>query len=225
MGIYLIIGAAGGAAGYYLGIKASGKSSLSRSFDLTGSTRMHTHREFRYFLPLLAFHFIFLVSVLLYFEHSGNLVYKTGITITYMLFNLAYYRNVSRRLMKPLFWIQLLLILILAGLFLESSDPEKFSLENALINGWAMFMRAILVITSFSAISTELANPGIKNFLVRRGFNKLYLALQLAFSALPVMVENNSSLRSFLKNPVRSFSMIITDAENWLESFKKQNHL
>ena len=106
---------------------------------------------------------------------------------------------------------------------METSNPKYFSLSNALENGWNLFIRAILVITAFSSISTELANPEIKALLIKKGFRKLYMSLQLAFSALPVMLERNSDIRSFMKNPVNSFSMLIADAENWLNSFKEQN--
>jgi len=125
--------------------------------------------------------------------------------------------------MKPVFWIQLMIILVLAGLFLETSNPADFSIGNAFYNGWTMFLRALVVITSFSSISTELANPVIKSFLLRKGFKKLYLALQLSFSALPHMVEKNTDLKTFFQNPVRSYSLLISSAESWLENFKKQH--
>ncbi len=225
MGIYVIVGAAGGTLGYYLGTRAERKKTIAPGFKLTEKSLITGDPEFKYFLPLLFIHLIFLVLSLLYFEKSDNLIYKSSITGFYILFNVFYYRNLSRRLLKPVFWLQLLIVLILAGIFLETSDPGQFSIENAFDNGLSMFLRAILVIIAFSAISKELANPKIRNLLFNRGFSKLYMALQLAFSALPLMLENNRSLRSFLKNPIQSFTLIIADAENWLESFKMQNHL
>lgn len=224
VGIYLILGASGGAFGYYLGGRAKQKSGFTGTFEMTENPLEKKSRNFKYSLPLLFIHFLFLVFSLVIFEKTENIYYSTIITFIYLVFNILYYRNVSRKLMKPVFWLQLLIILILAGLFLETSDPKEFSLTKALSNGWLMFMRAILVITSFSSISTELANPKIRNMLMKRGFRNLYMALQLAFSALPVMLENNSDLKSFFKNPVKSFSLIISNAENWLESFKKHHH-
>jgi hypothetical protein len=222
--IYLITGAAGGVFGFYLGGRAVQKSRLNISFNLSENPVSETSQQIKYSLPLLSLHFLFLVFSLLIFEKTENVFYASALTLTYLVFTVFYYRNISRRLMKPLFWVQLLIILILAGLFIETSDPKQFSLSSALTNGWLMFMRAILVISSFSAISTELANPKIKNLLMRKGFHNLYMALQLAFSALPVMLENHSGLKSFFKNPVKSFSLIISNAENWLESFKKHHH-
>lgn len=221
--IYLVLGSAGGAFGYFLGLKAKGTTRFTRTFNLSGNNTRENNHDFRFFTPLIFMHLLFLIMSLMIFEKTGNIMYSSGITLFYLVFNIFYYRNISRRLLKPLFWVQLFIILILSGLFLETSDPDEFSFEAAFRNGWIMFMRAIMVISSFSAISTELANPKIRDFLLRRGFKNLYMALQLAFSALPVMLENNSGLRSFLKNPVKSFSVLIADAENWLESFKKHH--
>ncbi len=223
VGIYLILGAIGGIAGSYIGVKASLKKKVSGSFELSENNINILNSEGKYSIPLLFFHLIFIVFSLLFFEKSETLLYKTGITAVYLAFNLLYYKNIARRLLKPWFWMQLLIILVLAGLFMETSNPKDFSFTKALENGWNLFIRAILVITAFSSISTELANPEIKALLIRKGFRKLYMSLQLAFSALPVMLERNSNIRSFFKNPVNSFSMLIADAEQWLNSFKKQN--
>lgn len=223
VGIYLLLGAMGGIAGSYIGLKASLKKRVSRSFELSENNINILNSEGKYSTPLLFFHLIFIVFSLLFFEKSDTLLYKSGIAIIYLAFNLVYYKNIARRLLKPWFWLQLLIILVLAGLFMETSNPKYFSLSNALENGWNLFIRAILVITAFSSISTELANPEIKALLIKKGFRKLYMSLQLAFSALPVMLERNSDIRSFMKNPVNSFSMLIADAENWLNSFKEQN--
>lgn len=223
IGIYLILGAFGGITGNYIGTKASMKNRVSRSFKLSENNSKILNSEGKYSIPLLFFHLVFIFFSLLFFEKSDNLFYKTGIAAVYLVFNLLYYKNIARRLLKPWFWVQLLIILILAGLFMETSDLKDFSLSNVIENGWNLFIRAMLVITAFSSISTELANPDIKALLIKKGFRKLYMSLQLAFSALPVMLERNSNMRSFFKNPVHSFSMLIADAENWLNSFKEQN--
>ncbi len=221
--VYLIAGALAGIAGYYIGSRAKKKKKLSQTFVFTGHSEYKKAPTGKYSLLLLFFHLIFIILSLLFFEKSQNLVLKSSITFIYLIFNFLYYKNISGKLFKPLFWVQLLIILFLAGLFLETSDPQEFSLYNALTNGWNMFMRAMLVITSFSAISTELANPEIREFLISKGFQKLYMALHLAFGALPMMLERNSNLRSFFKNPVDSFSSLVADAESWLQSFKLQN--
>jgi hypothetical protein len=221
--IYLVAGMLGGFAGYYIGSRAGRIKTAGKPIRFADDANPLKLARGRFSLLLLIFHLSFIVLTLIFFQKSESLIFKTGISLTYLLFCLFYYNNISRRLLKPLFWIQLLIILVLAGLFLETSDPEKFSLRNAVTNGWNMFMRAMLVITSFSAISTELANPDIKQFLIKRGFRKLYMALQLSFSALPMMLERNSGLKSFFKNPVYSFSRLVAEAEDWFQSFKTQN--
>lgn len=95
-------------------------------------------------------------------------------------------------------------------------------MELALKEGFVMLSRALLVITVFSAIGKELANPVIKDFLVRKGFLKLYIAIQIAFMVLPHMVEEYASFKSFFKKPFSSFAKIVSDANNWLEELKLQ---
>ena len=221
--LYLLTGAAGGVFGFYLGSGAANKVIPTGTFKLVVKPENKADITRRFSLFFLALHVFLLIAFLFYFEQSENILYKTGIFFIYLTFSFLYYKTIAGRLMKPVFWIQLFMILLLAGLFLETSDPEKFSIRNAITAGWSMFLRAILVITAFSAISAELANPKIREFLMTRGFKKLYMALQLSFSALPAMLENNSNLKTFFRNPIRSFILLIADAENWFESFKNQH--
>lgn len=221
--LYLLTGAAGGVFGFYLGSGAANKVIPTGTFKLVVKPENKADITRRFSLFFLALHVFLLIAFLFYFEQSENILYKTGIFFIYLTFSFLYYKTIAGRLMKPVFWIQLFMILLLAGLFLETSDPEKFSIRNAITAGWSMFLRAILVITAFSAISAELANPKIREFLMAKGFKKMYMALQLSFSALPAMLENNSNLKTFFRNPVRSFILLIADAENWFESFKNQH--
>ena len=135
----------------------------------------------------------------------------------YILFCLLWYRRIKYRLMKPIFWIHLLILGVLAGFFWESFDAGA---ESSRWDGWiigsSLVLRAILVITGVSALSTELRNPGLKTFLFRYGFKKIYNAVSMAFSALPLMMERGVSGRVFLANPFRAFRQMITDADHWL---------
>jgi hypothetical protein len=37
------------------------------------------------------------------------------------------------------------------------------------------------------------------------------------------MIERNSEIKKYLKNPFHSLSLLIADAENWLDSFRKHH--
>jgi hypothetical protein len=56
----------------------------------------------------------------------------------------------------------------------------------------AFLIGAMLLLSAFSAISTELKNPVILNILYNRGMKNMYLPLELAFSALPGLMDSFS---------------------------------
>ena len=82
-----------------------------------------------------------------------------------------------------------------------------------------MTIRAIFVVIAFSSFSVELRNPLIKDFLIRKGFQNIYLALGLSFAALPLMIESMPNPKYFLRHPIESFSNMMACAGEWLEVF------
>ena len=88
--------------------------------------------------------------------------------------------------------------------------------------GLGMTTRAIFVVIAFSSFSVELRNPVIKDFLVSRGFQNIYLALGLSFAALPLMIEAMPNPKYFLRHPIESFSNMMAYAGEWLEVFTEK---
>ena len=105
----------------------------------------------------------------------------------------------------------------MAGIFWKSHDtvPESGNWEGWIM-GLSLNLRAVLVVTGFSALSTELRNPRLKSFLFKFGFSKIYAALSMAFSALPFMMERGVSGKDFLFHPIRAIRNLLADAGYWL---------
>ena len=82
-----------------------------------------------------------------------------------------------------------------------------------------MNIRAVFVVIAFSSFGVELRNPVIRDFLFKKGFDKIYSALGLSFSALPVMIEAMPKPQFFLQHPVKSFSNMMIHAREWLGVF------
>ncbi|MBI9037346.1 MAG: hypothetical protein JEY97_04365 [Bacteroidales bacterium] len=136
---------------------------------------------------------------------------------SYLLFCSIYYKNSLRRLKKPIFWIQLLIIIIMATIFWKGFNlSERVFDIKGLIVGLKMNLRAIFVIITFSSLCVELRNPLIKEFLFKKGFRNLYLSLTLSFSALPIMMAAMPKPLVFLKNPLKTFAKINLQADEWL---------
>jgi hypothetical protein len=128
------------------------------------------------------------------------------------------YKGLGRRLMKPVFWIQLLVVTLLAGLFSGNGQSPYYLGTPGLVSGLEMSLRAILVVVAFFSLSIELRNPLIRAFLTRHGSGRLYAALEVSFGILPVFFSLLPKARRLLLHPVRSLSGMIVRADCWLAS-------
>jgi hypothetical protein len=153
-----------------------------------------------------------------------NTAYALPFILIYSVYSILMYKRSLRRLMKPVFWIQLLLIVLLASINWKglASGGSTYEL-NGLRLGLEMVLRAVFIVVAFSSLSVELRNPVIRDALFRKGFEKIYLALGLSFSALPIMIEAMPRPKFFLRHPVRSFSNMMLQAKEWLITFEKSN--
>ena len=176
----------------------------------------------RFSVWLFALHLSAIPGGLLLINNSERLVAYPLMTV-YTIFCLVRYRNTIRRFKKPLFWFQLLVIAMLAAIFLENFDGGSPVFNwNGILAGLDMNIRAMLVVAGFSALSTELRNPLITAFLVRRGFRQLYLSISMAFRALPAMMQEISRPGLFLSSPFSSLRMMVANARSWLEILQKE---
>ncbi len=133
------------------------------------------------------------------------------------------YRRALRRLRKPVFWSQLVIIVLLSALFWNFGKPDHqwFSTEGFLI-GLEMLLRALFIVVGFSALSVELLNEHVRSFLFRIGFGRFYKGIGLAFGSLPVMIGLLPSSKEILHSPVKSLLKPLVMANQWLEIFRKE---
>jgi len=133
----------------------------------------------------------------------------------YLTLNLVLYKRIKFRLFKPFFWLHMIIIAVMAGLFWQPQDGEPALQAEGWITGLLLNLRAILVITGFSALSTELRNPKLRNLLFRFGFRKAYNAVSMAFSILPLMMERGAKGWAFLSRPIRGIRGLLSSANDW----------
>jgi nucleoside-triphosphatase THEP1 len=184
--IYLISGAIAGLLGSLSGkryLRDRKTLNLSHPLEADSQSNLFMHSKKRdHSVLLLIISFIVLISGMI-------LISKLSLwfSIYFISFFIAaaylYYPNNMRYLKKPVFWIQLGIIVLLSAIF-KNGFEQFFSLEGFEI-GLRICLRALLILGSFAIISVELKNPVIKNLLYNKGFKNLYQAVELAFSALP----------------------------------------
>ena len=173
------------------------------------------------FSLILFFSHIVLIPTGLFIMYKFPLIYSTLFVLVYASICILRYKNSLRRLKKPAFWMQLFILTFLASIFWNgfNSKGSFFDVEGLLI-GFEMNIRAVFVVIAFSSFGVELRNPVIRDFLFSKGFDKIYSALGLSFSALSVMIEAMPKPKVFLRHPVKSFSNMMVHAREWLVVFE-----
>lgn len=223
---YLLLGFIAAIIGFKVG-----KGAYTNSYDKQGFTPKNSavnkvysldpDQSFSVFLFYLHLIMIPLGLIILnYFKlHFGILFIAI-----YTTFCITYYKRSLRRLKKPAFWGQLIILTFLASVFWNGfrSEGSLFETEGLII-GLEMNLRAFFVVIAFSSFGVELRNPVIRDYLSSRGFDKIYTALGLSFTALPVIIEAMPKPGIILRQPIQSFSMMMVHAQEWLEVFKMGN--
>ncbi len=150
--------------------------------------------RFRYHRRFLVLHVLALVFFLAGLEVL-SFAWIWPVATVYELFLIYRYGKGLRKLNKPLFWFQLVLIALLA-LALWADKREGLQI------GLKMMLRAVLLVSIFTAIGTELHNPIVRRLLQRRGYAPLLSALQSATGTLPSVLAYMGRQKSGWLNPL-----------------------
>jgi hypothetical protein len=223
-GIYLGLGIAAAILGYRIGRKVKSHE-MATGGILPLKNTQHPFLSFdprqRFSLLLFFVHLVFIPAGLLLLNYT-SLIYAFLFTLAYILVCSLRYKTSLRRLKKPAFWGQLFILTFLAAIFWNgvNSKGPLFETEGLLI-GLEMNLRAIFVVIAFSSLGVELRNPVIRNYLFNRGFDKIYSAIGLSVTAMPVMIDAMPKPKVFLFHPFRSFSQMLLHAKQWLQVFEK----
>ncbi len=219
--VYLISGALAGFMGFitgrnFLKIQTDGPS--YQPVNPPGKSDLFKHtRKSNHSIMLLFLGFVVLVTGMLVITRSAVWISAVMVVLV-LLFGYQLYPGNMRYLRKPALWIQLGFIVLLSAIF-KNGLEQMFSMEGFSI-GLKMGFRALLLLTCFAAISAELKNPVIKNLLYNKGFQNLYQSIELAFSALPGIMEEfysrSQNIRAFRK---LTFTML-NRSQTLLDSFR-----
>ncbi|MFH2141700.1 MAG: nucleoside-triphosphatase [Bacteroidota bacterium] len=126
------------------------------------------------------------------------------------------YKNILRPLAKPKFWILFLLITMLSGLLLYNLKNPEGNVFSGILIGLEMNFRAIITISGFAAIGTELRNPSILKLFSGKRLIQLPLAMQTAFDTLPLVIGNLPELKNIFRHPMRIVNDLVSQADFWL---------
>ena len=214
--VYAFIGALAAFLGYRLGQRAKKEQhdDYASSPEVNANQWQQPSEEIEYstqFLVLL----VVVIPLLLLGLSVLSLSSALLLTLPWFVFIFWRYRFAMRQLKKWLFWMQLLVILVLAWFFSKTSGGGLEGRLIALSSGMVMVLRALVVVTGFAAISTELRAPVMQRLFFRSGFRQLYLSVNHAFGIFPMVVSGLSTPRQFILNPARSIANSLRNVNSW----------
>ncbi len=210
---YTLLGILAAIIGNYIGksINISNFKIERNTIKLEVKNSIFDLPNFHYHSKYIIFHLLFLIVALLMLE-LYPLQYIIVPILVYLLVLTKRYGKSLRRLAKPIFWIQLLIIVMIAVWLWD----DKY---QGLMAGLKMIFRAILVVSIFTAISVELKNPLVKSLLYKKGYSQLYSTLGLATAAVPFILKNLSVQKKDFINPFKILRKSVGLSEILLEEF------
>jgi len=211
--IYFVLGLATAYIGVKVGkqIEKKNLEATNINFSAKKEYELFNTNNFR-FNWILIFTYIILVISSLFALEVFQFGYALLFIIPFLLVMFFRYGRSLRRLSKPIFWFQLVIIIVVSVIFWQ----DKY---DGLIVGLKMITRAILVVSVFTAISVELKNPVVKALLYKKGFSGLYSTIGLASSAVPFLLDNIVASRTTFTNPVKVLKRAIDLSDSLLCSF------
>ncbi len=136
--------------------------------------------------------------------------FSGGVIILYTIVLYYFYQGLFGVFSKIHFWIQLAILTVLATMFMERGT--WFSLHGFL-TGMEMNLRAILIVASFVAISSEIRGMMLAKFLEKKQIQGFYQAAAVAFEILPKVVSHYSGSVRKMYNPLNFMRIILQQAE------------
>lgn len=224
LAVYTITGIIAGVLGLLLGRKALKlRANIPKDVFEKGirEKEFFEIRDNKKTKTILMWIHILAIPVGLYLFNFHGLIYGGIFSLAYILVFGIYYRRALRRLKKPIFWSQLILIVLLSALFWNTGEKGISISAKGFWVGLEMMIRAIFIVIAFSALSVELRNEKVRTFLFKIGVGRFYQSVGIAFGALPQMIALLPTAKEIIKKPMASLLKPMIFADSWLDIFKK----
>lgn len=221
--IYLVTGFIASILGYISGRKyrgIAGNARITNEISLQKGNKLFSMSgRHRYSLALLLAHII-IVIVCLWMINAGSYYIFLPLSLLYLTGCFIWYRKSMRYLKKISFWIQFVIITLIAAFLLEGYSSGNYFSITGLIIGLKMNLRAFIIMVGFTAISKELKNPLIRSILYNRGFSSLYQSLSLAFSALPEIIAGMPKSKDLFRKRSSFLTNLFSQSQVLSEQFE-----
>lgn len=223
--VLLILFALFGLFSAIVGIRTGRKlqKQLHLDFELAQTSHpvsgKRSRQEFSYSLLWLFVNVTLVVLALVLQNFSKPVYWISFISVAVVIWAFRY-KRAMRQLSRPGFWIFFVVITMLTSFVF--TEVQGKSWQEGLLIGLQMNFRAILIVTGFSVLGTELYNPKIRGFFMKTSFKQLPMALELSFESLPTMISQIPDFKTVVNNPVSLVYKVVQQAEVSLGEIRKR---
>ena len=225
LAFYLVFGTLAGIAGFFLGRKAFSEAGINKKNSLLfkeerAKSFFIINKDQKTSVLQLILNFAFVITGLVLVNSSRKTAGIIFIIVISLVLALKYGKQL-RRLRKPVFWIQLVVIVILSAFFWGDNGGKIIGMsEIGLMAGLEMIIRALFIVIAFTGISVELKNEKVKIMLMQTGMGNFYKSISVSFAALPAIISMLPASKEIFFHPVKALIKPVSMANEWLELFK-----
>lgn len=205
LSIYFVLGATAALFGRYSAHNVSYQQ-IKQGISLTKGFIPSPKSEIKTSISLLIFHIILVMLIFSLGKRiPGFALY--AVTAAYTAFCAFYYPRAKILFMRYGVWISIIAASLIIGLVLGNIKE-----------GIYLACRAILMTFAFSALSSELVNPKIRNIMEKIFGSIFFETLEYSFGTLPGVITFFPKAKQIILNPSSSLNTIISAAPYMFEN-------
>lgn len=196
--LYLALGAFAALTGYRSGnaLKENFKRKNIQIIPPNNQYKPSIVKGYKGGLGFLIFHIVWLAAFIFSKNQIPTLFWYAG-GVAYIILCVFRYGRIRSLLSRPTFWLIIVMVSVLSSVFIVLGKNGTLTLSLELFqNISAIFIRASVVIISFSSISIELMSKGVTRHFRGKAFAPLASSLSSAHNSLPHLIEKLKGFRS-----------------------------
>lgn len=202
--VFFIFGLVAAAIGYFGGneIKRRYKNLDFRLLPSKNRYKPSVVNGYKGGIGFLIFHIVWIIVYIFVKDFINPIYWQTG-GIVYIILCFYRYGRIRKMLKKPGFWLVIVLVSLISGIFILKSDFGKFIFNIELIKySFSISVRAAVVIIGFACINIELMSKGVSQHFKGSFFSPLANSFSNAHDALPSLITSIKFNRHTIFRPM-----------------------
>ena len=204
--IYMIIGGFAAYTGYKGGnsIKASTKGkalpNLQQSPD--GYKPPMRKGQHKGGIAFLIFHILWLILFITLKERVPAMLWLLG-GLVYIMLSVFRYGRIRAMISRPTFLVVILIVSVASSITISLGVNDPFgSIQQVMLHGLTIFVRASVVIISFTCIGIELMSKGVSRHFSFKPFASFAHSYQFAHQSLPKLIKDLKLSKGQIHKPM-----------------------